>query len=126
LREYIHNEYLGHPRFFLGSDSAPHPPHNKSTSTPTSACAAGVYTSPVLLPLVAHLLESFGALNKLNGFVSENGRRFYGITSQEGAGAVKLGRNTSHTLVEQSFSKGDDSVVCFWAGKELGWEILYD
>jgi dihydroorotase len=40
-------------------------------------CAAGVYTSPILLPLAAHLLESFGALDRLEGFVSSFGRRFY-------------------------------------------------
>jgi len=116
----------GHPRFFLGSDSAPHPPHSKSTASPSSACAAGVYTSPILLPLVAHLLESFDALDKLNGFVSENGRRFYAIAANEGAGRIKLRRNIGHTLVEQSFSKGKDNVVSFWAGKELSWEIVRD
>ncbi|CAE6369587.1 unnamed protein product [Rhizoctonia solani] len=60
----------GHPRFFLGSDSAPHPPSSKSNAMPDSPCAAGVYTSPILLPLVAHLLESFGALDRLADFLS--------------------------------------------------------
>ncbi|CCO26580.1 dihydroorotase [Rhizoctonia solani AG-1 IB] len=68
LREIVKE---GHPRFFLGSDSAPHPPSSKSNAGPDSPCAAGVYTSPILLPLVAHLLESFGALDKLNDFTRQ-------------------------------------------------------
>ncbi|KAF4600770.1 hypothetical protein EYR38_005415 [Pleurotus pulmonarius] len=54
----------GHPRFFLGSDSAPHPSHAKTTCATDHGCAAGIYTSPILLPLVTDLLDSFGALDK--------------------------------------------------------------
>ncbi|KAI0347549.1 dihydroorotase [Trametopsis cervina] len=111
----------GHPRFFLGSDSAPHPPHKKATATPNTGCAAGVYTSPVLLPLVAHLLESFGALDKLEGFVSAHGRAFYRRPAREGA-QVTLRR--AESVVPEAWSVGEDSVVPFWAGRELGWEIV--
>ncbi|QRW15921.1 amidohydrolase family protein [Rhizoctonia solani] len=83
----------GHPRFFLGSDSAPHPPSSKSNAMPDSPCAAGVYTSPILLPLVAHLLESFGALDRLADFVSNNGRRFYKKELPVAAPVVKLRRS---------------------------------
>ena len=111
----------GHPRFFLGSDSAPHPPEKKSVSSPGHACAAGVYTSPILLPLVATLLESFGALDKLENFVSGFGRKFYGVETTEGK--VTLQKVTNR-IVEHSWSLGDASVVPFWAGKEIGWEIV--
>ncbi|KAF8528360.1 hypothetical protein BU17DRAFT_80669 [Hysterangium stoloniferum] len=67
----------GHPRFFLGSDSAPRPPNKKSTSTPQDTCSAGIYISPILLPLVAHLLESVGALDRLQDFVRRSGQKFY-------------------------------------------------
>lgn len=111
---------LGHPRFFLGSDSAPHPPSKKSNATPSSPCAAGVYTSPILLPLTAHLLESFGALDNLEGFVSRNGRAFYRKPARESE-IVVLKRTKE--IVNEVWTKGEDSVVPFWAGKELNWEI---
>ncbi|KAF7331848.1 Dihydroorotase [Mycena kentingensis (nom. inval.)] len=121
LREIVRQ---GHPRFFLGSDSAPHPITSKSTSTPASGCAAGVYTSPILLPLVAHLLESFGALDKLEGFVSGFGRQFY---QRQGADAkvetVVLQRSASFT-VDENYQELDANVVPFWAGKRLHWQIV--
>ena len=85
-----------------------------------------MYTSPVLLPLVAHLLESFGALDRLSGFVSEFGRRFYGLELGDGdkeaySAPVKLVRVAS--TVNQELSLGDQAVVPFWAGKTLNWNI---
>ncbi|CAL1700564.1 unnamed protein product [Somion occarium] len=118
LREVIKE---GHPRFFFGSDSAPHPPDRKSVSSPKQACAAGVYTSPILLPLVATLLESFGALDKLEHFVSGFGRAFYGRPAADER--VTL-RKTLHKFVEDSWALGDATVVPFWAGKQIGWEIV--
>ncbi|KAK7061493.1 Dihydroorotase [Favolaschia claudopus] len=121
LREVIRE---GHPRFFLGSDSAPHPVTSKSTSTPTQGCAAGIYTSPILLPLMAHLLESFGALDKLEGFVSNFGRRFYHQElSTENAENVIL-RPVGACNVEKEYHAEEQGVVPFWAGKELHWEIV--
>ncbi|KAJ3554606.1 hypothetical protein NM688_g3019 [Phlebia brevispora] len=123
----------GHPRFFLGSDSAPHPPSKKSTATPTQPCAAGVYTSPILLPLVAHLLESFDALDKLEPFVSTNGRAFYKqpirMTLVENeSGEVEERQDTvvlrrAKATVENQYVVRENSVVPFWAGKELEWEL---
>ena len=112
----------GHPRFFLGSDSAPHPPHKKSTSTPTHACAAGIYTSPILLPLVAHLLESFEALDKLEGFVSDFGRSFYNQQIKGEAKSVVL-RRSPGKVVDEQYMLGNDVLVPFWAGKAIRWEI---
>ncbi|QRV73024.1 dihydroorotate dehydrogenase [Ceratobasidium sp. AG-Ba] len=112
----------GHPRFFLGSDSAPHPPASKSNAAPDHPCAAGVYTSPILLPLVAHLLESFGALDKLNGFVSTNGRRFYKKELVDTSSVVQIKR--SNFAVQKNWELNGDSVTPFWAGKQLGWELL--
>ncbi|KAK7470921.1 dihydroorotase [Stygiomarasmius scandens] len=114
----------GHPRFFLGSDSAPHPPHTKSTSTPACGCAAGIYTSPILLPLVAHILESFGALDKLEGYVSTFGRQFYKEESNFGT-KVTLKRipEGQSNMIEEKFMLGEESVVPFWAGKPLNWCI---
>ncbi|KZV65811.1 Dihydroorotase [Peniophora sp. CONT] len=118
LREVIRE---GHPRFFLGSDSAPHPAHKKAVASPDHGCAAGVYTSAILLPLTAHLLESFGALDKLEGFVSTFGRRFYKRETTSAAEKVTLKR--SPQTVQADFVAGDEKVVPFWSGKKLDWSI---
>ncbi|KAI0796628.1 dihydroorotase [Abortiporus biennis] len=112
----------GHPRFFLGSDSAPHQSSKKSTSSPSHACAAGVYTSPILLPLVAHLLESFGALHNLENFTSTFGRNFYKIPARENI-KVTLRRPTGK-LIENQWSLGENVVVPFMAGQPINWEIV--
>jgi dihydroorotase len=114
--------FAGHPRFFLGSDSAPHPPHTKSSSTPQSACAAGVYTSPILLPLCAHLLESFGALDQLPGFVGGFGRRFYGRPAP--AGKKVTIQRVKNDIIPAEYALGEEKVVAFWAGKPLNWKIV--
>jgi dihydroorotase len=90
-------------------------------------CAAGVYTSPILIPLVATLLEGFGALDKLQGFVSDNGRRFYGVEAKP-ADQVTLRRIESgkgKPVPGLLRGEGGIEVVPFWAGKELGWEIVH-
>ncbi|TIB94518.1 hypothetical protein E3Q18_04260 [Wallemia mellicola] len=103
LRDVIRE---GHPRFFLGSDSAPHPRANKlnkaprfiaetQESVPACACAAGLFTSAILIPLCAHLLESFGALDKLEGK------------------PVKLVKEDNVVPIE--YTKGDNIVVPFMA-----------
>ncbi|SPO24705.1 Dihydroorotase [Ustilago trichophora] len=163
LRDVIRE---GHPRFFLGSDSAPHPLASKYPSAVTHGapgtkasanggddleptgvvscgCAAGVYTSSILVPLCATLLEGFGALDKLANYVSLNGRKFYGYDSDEelSQGSIKLrkvesGSSSSSAAtvpavyVHPEFREVSDSeagkvqVVPFWAGKRLGWEIV--
>jgi dihydroorotase len=116
----------GHPRFFLGSDSAPHPERSKSTSTPLQGCAAGIYTSPILLPLVAHLLESFGALDKLEGFVSTFGRAFYkrGVDVDSHSKVVLQKTVAGKALIDDRYVLGDNTVVPFWAGRDMGWKIV--
>ena len=89
-------------------------------------CAAGVYTSPILLPLVADILESIGALDKLTGFVSTIGREFYKVTvpdeQQKHVILKRVGGEGS--MVPVSWELGLSKVVAFRAGKTLGWEIL--
>lgn len=76
-----------------------------------------------MIPLVAHLLEGFGALEKLQGFVSGNGRAFYGIPPKEGE-TVTIKR--AENKVKGLYSAGEIEVVPFWAGQTLGWEIAKD
>ena len=67
--------FSGHPRLFFGSDSAPHPRHKKECC----GCAAGVFSAPVALPMLAQLFEENSCLDRLPQFVSQFGRRFYRI-----------------------------------------------
>lgn len=133
----------GHPRFFLGSDSAPHPIKSKIPKLAESyhvsgegqkngdgedgpgPCAAGVYTSPILLPLVAYILEKAGALDKLEGYVSTNGRKFYGLPAKKEDGSVTLRRCGPEKRVPGYYKGKEDGVdaVAFMAGESLGWEI---
>lgn len=91
-------------------------------ATPTQPCAAGVYTSPILLPFVAHLLESFGAIHRLQGFVSDFGRAFYKRAPGTNARQVVI-RKRGAVKIKGAWSLGSDCITPFWAGKEIGWEI---
>ncbi len=104
----------GHPRFFLGTDTAPHAQQHKE-----SACGcAGSFTAHAALELYAEAFEQAGALDKLETFASLNGPDFY-----------RLPRNTSTiTLVKQnweipqSLMFGDDLLIPFRAGETLEWK----
>ena len=82
-----------------------------------------MYTSPILLPLVAHLLDSFGALDKLEGFVSTHGRAFYKRPVSESDAPVVLHRVSKKVVGIEGYGSGATHVVPFWAGKEIKWEI---
>jgi len=114
------------PKFFLGSDSAPHPRHLKECQT---ACA-GVFTSPFILPYLATIFEKLNCLVYLPQFISENGRKFYNLPekSNKQEDYIWLVRRESSLKIPDEFFYGplDDpegSVVPFWAGKELPWHI---
>ena len=101
----------GHARFFLGSDSAPHPREAKECA---SGCA-GVFTSPLLLPYLADTFDRLGMLDRLEGFVSEYGRKFYGLPPL--AEFVTLLRN--RRVVPESYG----SAVPYRAGETLNWSM---
>lgn len=102
----------GHPRFFLGSDSAPHP-----RSAKESACGcAGVFTSPLLLPYLADTFESFGSLDRLHDFCCGYGHRFHGLKPP--SGLVTLVREPQ--VVPTAY--GDDTVP-YRTGQSLNWRI---
>jgi len=89
-----------------------------------------VYTSPILLPLVAHLLESFGALDCLEGFVSTFGRSFY---KRELSGdntvrvpTIVLKRAEGGELIKEGWTEGDQEVIPFWSGQKIDWVIDED
>lgn len=70
----------GNQKFFFGSDSAPHPMSAKEKTPP----AAGIFTAPVVLPLLCQLFEENDALSRLENFVSRFGALFYGLPLNDG------------------------------------------
>ncbi len=106
----------GKPKFFLGTDSAP---HSKSTKEAACGCA-GCYTSHAAIELYAEAFEAAGALDKLEGFASFYGADFYGLP-----------RNTDRiTLVKESWMVPatqpmlqGDSLVPLRAGEPVAWRL---
>ncbi|BHH84140.1 dihydroorotase [Desulforhopalus sp. 52FAK] len=67
--------FSGHPRIMFGSDSAPHPRHKKECC----GCAAGIFSAPVALPMLAELFEEAEKLHLLQGFISDIACKRYGL-----------------------------------------------
>jgi dihydroorotase len=122
LKREVHRQALlqaatsGSDRFFLGTDSAPHPAHLKEHA---SGCA-GCYTALSALELYAEAFDSVGALSQLEGFASFHGPAFYGLPRN--TGTVTLQRQT-WTLPE-SVSLGDASLKPLRGGEELHWQMV--
>jgi dihydroorotase len=105
----------GSPKFFLGTDSAPHPRHAKE-----SACGcAGLFNAPVALEAYAKVFDEEGALDKLEGFASEHGPKFYGLPLNEGT--ITMERKA--TEVPDALGLGEIELVPFLAGSELPWSL---
>ena len=100
-----------HPKVMFGSDSAPHPRHAKEAC----GCAAGVFTAPIALQLLAELFEKHKALDKLQAFVSDNAQNIYNI---------KVPSKTV-TLEKKPFSVPAqyNGVVPMYAGETLMYSI---
>jgi dihydroorotase len=105
----------GDPKFFLGTDSAPH-----AVSAKESACGcAGIFNAPFALESYAMVFEEEGALDKFEGFASLHGPAFYKLPVNEDT--VTL-RKVS-TSVPDSIDCAGTPVVPFHAGEELGWRF---
>jgi dihydroorotase len=105
----------GSPQFFLGTDSAPHEVGRKE-----AACGcAGIFNAPFALESYAQVFEDEGALDRLEGFASEHGPRFYGLPLNEGT--VTLER--VDMPVPDRIGDGDLALVPFHAGETLRWRI---
>ncbi len=114
----------GSPDFFFGSDSAPHVVSAKHTAH----AAAGCFTAPVAMELLAQIFDERGSLNTLEMFASENGANFYGLPLNHGK--IRLTKKTSvvpAALIPPDVSptgyEMSNSLVPFWAGKEIQWEV---
>ena len=118
LREVVKT---GHPRFFLGTDSAPHPRSAKLGGK----APAGVFTTPFVAPYLMHIMDGIGALDKLEGFACELGRKFYGIDINNDVKELKMVKDS--TLIPERINydgtNGPDALVPFLAGKILDWKL---
>ncbi|MDP1930706.1 MAG: dihydroorotase [Gammaproteobacteria bacterium] len=121
LKRNIHQQALidavtsGNPRFFLGTDSAPHARHLKEHDC---GCA-GCFTAHAAIELYAEVFDQAGALDKLEGFASCHGPDFY-----------KLPRNSRRIVLEQSswttpadYAFGAERVVPLRAGEQIQWRV---
>ncbi len=106
----------GSPKFFLGTDSAPHAAALKEQSV----CGAGCFTAPSALELYAEAFEAAGALDRLEGFASFYGPDFYGLPRN--GGTVTL-RRESWTL-PQTLPFGDAWIKPLRAGETLSWRLV--
>ncbi|MGB4942480.1 MAG: dihydroorotase [Candidatus Moraniibacteriota bacterium] len=105
----------GNPKFFLGTDSAPH-----AVGTKEAACGcAGCYTAHAAIELYAEAFEQANALDKLEGFASIYGARFYGLPRN--IDTVTLRREPWQ--VPDSLPFGDSVVVPFRAGEIIPWQL---
>ena len=105
----------GNPRFFLGTDSAPHPAHLKEHAT---GCA-GCYTAHAALELYAEAFDAAGALDRLEGFASFHGADFYGLPRNRGT--VTLRREA--WTPPESYPFGDAELTPLRSGEALAWRL---
>ena len=99
----------GDPKFFLGTDSAPHTRAAKECD----ACSAGIFNAPVALSFLAEFFESHGCMDRLEAFVSQYGARFYGLPLNEG----------EMTFIREPWTVPNQigQLVPFMAGRTLQW-----
>ena len=110
----------GSPKFFLGTDSAPHP-----TSEKESACGcAGIYTAHAAIELYAEAFDSVGALDKLNDFASIFGSQHYNCQARDGPQKTITLEKVAWT-VPRYYDFGDGlTVTPLRAGQEVAWRIV--
>jgi dihydroorotase len=106
----------GSAKFFLGTDSAPHPAHLKEHA---SGCA-GCYTAHAAMELYAQAFDAAGALDKLEGFASFFGADFYGLPRN--TGTITLRRET--WTAPESFAFGDAQLKPLAGGEPLAWRLV--
>lgn len=122
LKREVHRQALvaaaisGSPKFFLGTDSAPHPVHLKEHAT---GCA-GCYTAHAAMEMYAEAFDAAGALDKLEGFASFFGADFYGLPRN--AGTLTLLRE--QWTPPESFPFGEAELKPLRSGETLPWRLV--
>ena len=122
LKRNIHQQALlaaatsANPKFFLGTDSAPHAQSNKET-----ACGcAGIYSAHAAIELYAEAFEHAGALDKLEGFASHFGADFYQLPRNSDTITLKK----SPWRVPDQLPLGDTQLIPMHAGENLQWQVI--
>ncbi len=105
----------GHPRFFLGTDSAPHEISRKHADC---GCA-GIYNAPYAIESYAEVFDQERALDRLEAFASEFGPRFYGLPLN--SERIRLSRRPVQVPAQLPVAGG--SIVPFHAGSQLNWTL---
>ncbi len=105
----------GSSKFFLGTDSAPHPAHLKEHAT---GCA-GCYTAHAAIELYAEAFDAAGKLDQLEGFASFHGPAFYGLPRNEGT----LTLRRQEWTVPDSYAFGEAQLKPLRGGETLGWKV---
>jgi dihydroorotase len=106
----------GSPKYFLGTDSAPH-----AKSAKENACGcAGIFNAPFALESYAAVFDEEGALGRFEAFASENGPRFYRLPLNEGTVTLQRGA----IAVPETVDANGTHIVPFHAGENIGWRLL--
>ena len=107
----------GDKRFFLGTDTAPHPVHEKESDC---GCA-GIFSAPTAMQVYTQVFDEAGALDKLEAFASINGPGFYGLAANEGT--VTLVRDVVEVPERVETAEGE-IVMVFRPDAGLNWRIM--
>ncbi len=105
----------GNPKFFLGTDSAPH----AKTDKESSCGCAGIYTAPAAIEFYAEVFDQENALDKLEGFASLYGPDFYGLPVNQDS--ITLQKHA--WTMAKSMDLGESQVVPLRAGESVHWRI---
>ena len=124
LKREIHRQALvdaatsGNPKFFLGTDSAPHPLRSKEKPP----CCAGIYNAYAAIELYASVFDSMDSLATLENFASRNGARFYGLPLN----TQTITMRREQWRIPDTISFADNMLVPFRAGESCQWKLLYE
>ena len=124
LKREIHRQALvdaaisGNPKFFLGTDSAPHPLRSKEKPP----CCAGIYNAYAAIELYASVFASMDSLDTLENFASRNGARFYGLPLN----TQTITMRREQWRIPDTISFAGNMLVPFRAGESCQWKLLYE
>jgi dihydroorotase len=108
----------GNPRFFMGTDSAPHRQQDK-----LQACGcAGVYTAHASIELYCQIFEKHQSLDKLENFCSSFGAKFYNL--KKNTAKIKLANKPWDVPEQYPLQSTNEPVIPFMAGETLTWQIV--
>ncbi len=105
----------GNPKVMFGSDSAPHPQEAKESC----GCAAGVFTAPIALQVLAQIFDENGKLDNLEAFVSTNATKIYNLVPS--SKTIKLIQKDF--LVPKEYRKNELNVIPMYSGEVVKWSI---